>query len=85
MKTLLYLLITVLIADQVRGELVQLVNMFRHGARYHLNSYYDGNETLPNWGQLTSVGMRQHYTFGSMVRDLYSTQLKFLRPNFNHS
>jgi lysosomal acid phosphatase len=69
----------------VCGELVQLVTMFRHGARYHINSFYDGNETIPNWGKLTSVGMRQHYTLGSMVRDLYSTQLKFLRPNFNHS
>lgn len=45
-------------------KLVQVVSFFRHGARYALNSLYDGNETKYIWGELTSVGMRQHQTFG---------------------
>ena len=66
-------------------ELVQVVTMFRHGGRYHLNSVYDGGETRIDWGQLTSVGMNQHYSFGGMLRDYYSTKLGFIRPVFNHS
>ena len=32
------------------SKLVQVVSFFRHGARYHLNSYYDGNTTKDYWG-----------------------------------
>lgn len=29
----------------IESKLHQVVSMFRHGARYHLNGYYDGNAT----------------------------------------
>jgi hypothetical protein len=27
------------------SKLYQVVSLFRHGARYHINSFYDGNST----------------------------------------
>jgi hypothetical protein len=31
-------------------KLHQVISVFRHGARYHLNTYYDGNSTFNQWG-----------------------------------
>jgi len=45
-KLILYLLLVAAAFTKVH----QVVSLFRHGARYHLNSYYDGNSTLPFWG-----------------------------------
>jgi len=41
------------------SKLYQVISLFRHGARYHVNSIYDGNSTISMKGELTSVGMRQ--------------------------
>lgn len=49
-------------------KLAQVVSFFRHGARYALNSLIDGNDTKYIWGELTSVGMRQHQSLGEMIR-----------------
>jgi len=39
-------LITVLLLVVVTyAKLYQVVSLFRHGARYHINGYYDGNST----------------------------------------
>lgn len=46
------------------AELAQVVSIFRHGARYTINSLYDGNDTKYIWGELSPAGMRQHQTFG---------------------
>lgn len=59
MSNLALLVLTVLLAV-TQGKLYQVASLFRHGARYHLNSYYDGNSTKPLWGELSPVGMRQH-------------------------
>jgi hypothetical protein len=59
---LLFLLIAVSSA-----KLYQVVNLFRHGARTHLNSIYDGNSTHDIWGELTPVGMRQHQNLGKTL------------------
>jgi len=32
------------------AKLYQVVSLFRHGARYHLNALYDGNSTYDMWG-----------------------------------
>jgi hypothetical protein len=42
------------------SKLYQVVSMSRHGARYYVNDFYDGNSSRDVWGELTAVGMRQH-------------------------
>ena len=41
-----------------------MVSIFRHGARYHLNSYYDGEQYRPFWGEISPAGMAQHQKLG---------------------
>jgi broad specificity phosphatase PhoE len=55
----------------VKSKLYQVVSLTRHGARYHVNDFGDGNDTKPLWGELTSVGMRQHQKLGEMFRKEY--------------
>ena len=43
------LLIAVLVIAST-STLYQVASLFRHGARYHLNSLYDGNTTHDVWG-----------------------------------
>jgi len=43
-------LLIVLLIVFASSKLQQVVSLFRHGARYHLNSDYDGNATKPLWG-----------------------------------
>ena len=50
-------------------KIYQAVSMFRHGARYYLNQYYDWDTFY--WGELSAVGMRQHQKFGEMLRKDY--------------
>jgi hypothetical protein len=54
------LLLVLLVLCLSESKLYQVLSVFRHGARYHLNSYYDGNSTFDQWGEITAVGMRQH-------------------------
>lgn len=65
------------------SKLYQVVSLFRHGARYHLNSLYDGDSTLPLRGELSAVGMKQHENLGKLIRNEYVTKLKFLREIYN--
>lgn len=57
------------------GKLVYLTELYRHGARYPVNDLYDGNQTKAYHGQLTGIGMRQHYLLGSYLRKDYLDQL----------
>lgn len=61
-------LIVLLLSQFSSPKLVQVVSFFRHGARYTINTLYDANDTTNIEGELTSVGMRQHQTFGQMLR-----------------
>jgi hypothetical protein len=60
LKNIITLLVTLIVFYTAQSKLYQVVSQFRHGARYHLNDYYDGNSTRDLWGELTAVGMRQH-------------------------
>ena len=59
MKTLIIL---VLLSILCSSKIYQVVSMFRHGARYYLNNYYDANDILR--GELSAVGMKQHQRLG---------------------
>ena len=52
-------------------KLLKVAVLVRHGARYPTHSDYDGNSTIQDWGELTSVGKRQHYNLGTILRKLY--------------
>lgn len=77
MNRLALLVLTVLLAA-THAKLYQVASLFRHGARYHINGYYDGNSTKSLWGELSAVGMRQHETLGTMLRRDYIDRLAFL-------
>lgn len=65
MRIELKLFIVFLFILSTTCELEQVVSFFR----YPLNSLYDGNhDTKHIWGELTSVGMRQHQTLGEILR-----------------
>ena len=65
------------------AKLYQVVSLFRHGARYHLNALYDGNSTHDVWGELSPVGMRQHQNLGKIINNEYVKNLKFLSEKFD--
>lgn len=46
----LLLLALTILCLQSHSKLYQVVSLFRHGARYHVNSFADGSDTEPLWG-----------------------------------
>lgn len=76
-------ILIILLITLSESKLYQVVSLFRHGARYHLNALYDGNSTYDVWGELTPVGMRQHQTLGKTLNKEYVQNLKFLSEKFN--
>lgn len=60
MKNILIYLFYVCLIILTESKLYQSFLFFRHGARYHNNTIYDGNSTYPVRGELTAIGMRQH-------------------------
>ena len=64
-------------------KLVYVSTILRHGARYPVSSIYDGYEASSKFGQLTTVGMRQHYLLGGYLREEYIINNKFLNESFD--
>ena len=50
LKNILKIEIIFLLSVSLQAKLLQVVSTCRHGARYHLNDYYDGNSTKDLWG-----------------------------------
>ncbi|EGR29811.1 hypothetical protein IMG5_148380, partial [Ichthyophthirius multifiliis] len=65
---------------QINCTLKFVTQLFRHGARTPLGSWYDSKQQ--SQGELTSTGMRQHYNFGRQIREEYKD---FLPQKYNHS
>ncbi len=65
------LLLVILSCSFVQSKLLYMSTVFRHGARYPINNMYDGKDTLAFHGNLTSVGLREHYLLGNYVRNDY--------------
>lgn len=88
MKNLGFLIIVCLLAEnhaeETRVELLQIV--FRHGARTPVVTYPNDEYQEAYWkkyggfGQLTPVGMQQHYEYGNFLRKNY---FDFLNQTYN--
>lgn len=68
-------------AENASPELVMVNVLFRHGDRtpvnpYPLDPYRNSSFWSTGWGQLTTVGMRQHYELGLWLRQRYISLLK---------
>lgn len=60
-----------LLFSYINAHLLQVLSVFRHGARYFLHDFYDAETETEFWGELTAVGMRNHETLGKMIRKDY--------------
>jgi hypothetical protein len=67
------------------SKLLYVVELARHGARYPINPFYDYLATIGDAGELTSVGMRQHYNLGRYLRRDYIEKEQFLSNLYDHS
>lgn len=67
-STLLLLFSTISLLLCADTKVYQLFTLSRHGARYHVQSFYDGDDTKPLWAELTAVGMRQNQRLGQLIR-----------------
>lgn len=72
------LLIILLLVAIANSKLAYVATVFRHGARYPLADIYDGAETKKFHGQLTSVGMRQHFLLGGYLKAEYIDRAKLI-------
>ena len=68
---ILQILIVIALFVAIKGKMVYMTEVFRHGARYPTHDIWDGKETKPFHGQLISMGMRQHYLLGTYLRKDY--------------
>lgn len=58
MKGLLIIALALLIAS-LQCKLYQVVTFIAPGARYPINDLYDAKQYQKQWGEITSVGLRQ--------------------------
>ena len=76
---LLFLSIFLLSAQ---SKLQMVVEIFRHGAREPIFNYWNA-ALFKNPGELTSVGMRQHFLLGSQLRKEYIEDQQFLSFSYD--
>ena len=68
MKNIFIFFVSFFLFYLTQNKLYQTFLFFRHGARYHTNTIYDGNSTYPVRGELTAIGMRLHENLGKIIR-----------------
>ena len=66
----------------ISSSLIFVIETYRHGAREPIRDYWNAKD-FKSKGELTPVGMRQHYYLGQLLRSEYIDSLGFLSPNFN--
>jgi len=68
LRTILLLVLAVIFT---RSKLLYMSTVFRHGARYPINNMYDGKQTSATHGNLTNIGLREHYNLGNYIKNDY--------------
>jgi lysosomal acid phosphatase len=79
----MYLLTLTLLIFCSSSVPIYLSQVFRHGARYPVNDLYDGTATKDFHGNLTTIGLRQHYLLGTYLAAEYSTTAKLYNLTLN--
>lgn len=82
MKTINTIVFCFLLCCVVHSKLKMMIEVFRHGAREPIYDFWDA-KSYKNPGELTNVGMRQHFLLGAQLRREYITELNFLSPYYN--
>lgn len=67
-----------------QSKLIFVLETFRHGARDPITDFWNAKE-FKTKGELTPVGMRQHFALGQVLRKEYIDELGFLSPNYTES
>lgn len=78
------ILITILLVlfPAFQSKLLMVIEVFRHGAREPVYDFWDA-KTFREFGELTSVGMHQHYLLGQYIRKSYVEDQPFLSKSYD--
>ncbi len=66
-------------------KLLMIQELFRHGTRETLYTEYNGINYKNDFGELTPVGIRQHYMLGLKLREEYILGYNLISSSYNHS
>ena len=80
---LVFVLTIILGAIGSQTKMIYTYSLMRHGAKYPSNDLYNGGESQELKGQLTPIGLRQHYNLGTYLKQNYITEEKITTPTFN--
>jgi len=69
----------------VDAELIMAAEFFRHGARTPIKHSYKTSHSERGKGELTTLGLQQHYSLGKQLRQKYIENLNFLSSTYNSS
>jgi len=79
------LCVLLLVLPFIQSELVQVIQLARHGARTPNSFEYLPNQYEEKAGELTALGAVQQYFLGQEIRKRYVEDLKFLSEDYNSS
>jgi len=69
----------------LHAELIQVIQLARHGARTPNSFEFMANQYQEDEGQLTALGLTQQYHLGQEMRKRYIEDTNFLSDEFNSS
>jgi len=78
-------LVLLLALPLLHAELVQVIQLGRHGARTPNSFQFFANQFSEKHGELTTMGLVQEYFLGQEMRQRYVHNLKLLKEDFDPS